>query len=136
MKKLFILATALCLQTAIAQAEVIVIGNPSVKTTLSQAEVKNLFLGKRLALPDGTKIEVVELAKDSSVREEFHSKFTKKTQSQLNSYWSRLIFTGKGKMPKEVSDSKELINMIASNPEIIGYIDSSEITTDVVVLAK
>jgi len=136
MKKLIILASALYLQTAFVQAEVVVVGNPSVKTTLSSGEVKNLFLGKRQALPDGTKIEVVELNTESPIREEFHSKFTKKTQAQLNSYWTRLVFTGKGKMPKEVSDSKELISMIASNPGLIGYVDSSEVTSDIVVLAK
>lgn len=136
MKKLIILASALYLQAAIVQAEVVVVGNPSIKATLSSAEVKNLFLGKRQALPDGTKIEVVELGTESPIREEFHSKFTKKTQAQLNSYWTRLVFTGKGKMPKEVSDSKELISMIASNPGLIGYVDSSEVTSDIVVLAK
>ncbi|WP_077339167.1 hypothetical protein [Pseudocolwellia agarivorans] len=136
MKKLLVLVGALYLQAAFVQAEVVVIGNPSIKATLSSAEVKNLFLGKRKALPDGTKIDVVELAKESPIREEFHSKFTKKTQAQLNSYWTRLVFTGKGKMPKEASDSKDLISMIASNPGLIGYIDSSEVTSDVVVLAK
>lgn len=136
MKKLLIVASALYFQAACVQAEVVVIGNPSITASLSKAEVKNLFLGKRKALPDGTKIAVVEQAPDSNVRSEFHTKFTKKTQAQLNSYWTRLVFTGKGKMPKEASDSKEIISMIASNPGLIGYVDSSEVSAGVVVLTK
>ncbi|MBU2924830.1 phosphate ABC transporter substrate-binding protein [Colwellia sp. 1_MG-2023] len=136
MKKLLILASALYLQAAFVQAEVVVIGNTSITSTLSASEVKNLFLGKRKSLPDGTKIAVIEQAKDSPVREAFHSKFTKKTQAQLSSYWTRLVFTGKGKMPEEVSNSEEIINMISTNPGLIGYIDSSEVTDGIVVLAK
>ncbi len=136
MKKLLLLASIICFQSSLAQAEVVVIGHPSIATTLSASEVKNLFLGKRKTLPNGTDIETIELTSGNAAREEFHDKYSKKTQAQLNAYWARLVFTGNGKLPKEVSSSKELISMIASNPGIIGYVEESEVTPNVVILAK
>lgn len=136
MKKLLVLISGLYFHAACVQADVVVVGNPSITEKLSAGEVKNLFLGKRKALPSGAKVSVIEQSESSSVRVEFHTKFTHKTQSQLNSYWARLVFTGKGKMPKEVSDSKEVIRLVSSNPGLIGYVDSSEVSSDVVILAK
>lgn len=136
MKKILILVSALCFQTAFVQAEVVVVGNPSLNATLTSAEVKNLFLGKRQSLPDGTPITIVERTAEAPLKSEFHSKYTNKSEAQLSAYWTRLVFTGKGKPPKEISNSDELINMISSNPNFIGYIDSTEVTDKVSVLSK
>lgn len=41
----------------------------------------------------------------------------KLTDSQIKSYWSRLIFTGKGKPPRRLSDIDSLINHLHSYAE-------------------
>lgn len=134
--KLIAFSGAILLQVSGLQAEPVVIGNSSIATTLSSSDVKNIFLGKRKALPSGDKVELIEQPEDSELRDKFHSKFTGKTQSQLNAYRARLIFTGKGSQPRTVNNSKELIDIVSKDPSIIGYIDSSEVTPDIAILAK
>ena len=53
----------------------------------------------------------------------------RKTLPQLNSYWSRLIFTGRGQPPFAVSGNSEVLEFIASNPNMIGYVDVRALQT-------
>ncbi|MCG8537807.1 MAG: phosphate ABC transporter substrate-binding protein, partial [Pseudomonadales bacterium] len=57
-----------------------------------------------------------------------------KTPSQLNAYWSRLIFTGKGAPPKQYFDDAEIIEVILEDDEAVGYIDSSSVTEGLKVI--
>lgn len=136
MKHIFKVLAACGFISLNANAEPVVVGHKSLQVSLSAAEVKNLFLSKRNALSSGQEIEIVEQGTDSPLRADFHNKYTNKTQAQLQSYRARLVFTGKGEVPKEVSNSEELISMISGDSRLIGYIDSSEITDGVAVLFK
>ena len=59
-----------------------------------------------------------------------------KSGSQLKSYWSKLVFTGKGTPPKVVANDAEVISLISANPNLIGYIDAAAVTGTVKVIAK
>ena len=86
-------------------------------------EVANIFLGKSRELPDGTKVIPLDQLEQRGLREEFYSKVVRKSLPQLNSYWSRLIFTGRGQPPFAVSGDAEVLEFVSSNPNMIGYVD-------------
>ena len=67
----------------------------------------------------------------SSARKEFDSNVLSKSGSQLKAYWSKLIFTGKGSPPKEVSNDADVIDLISKNPSMIGYIDAASLNDTV-----
>jgi hypothetical protein len=52
----------------------------------------------------------------------------------MKAYWSKIIFTGRGQPPTEVSDGAELKKRLAANAEAIGYIDASLIDDSVRVV--
>ena len=110
-----------------AWAEIVVIANKeSAVDTVSVDELGRVYLGKVNTL--GSHLVVpLDQTKGTSSRESFHAKVTKKDSSQLNSYWSRMIFTGTGSPPKEVEDSDEVAALVERNKDIIGYIDSEEV---------
>ena len=58
------------------------------------------------------------------------------SESQLKSYWSKLVFTGKGQPPRDVQTDAEMIELVAGNPNIIGYVDISSVTDKVKVLTS
>ena len=134
MKKLQIF---LLLMTAIfstmALSEVAVIVHPSNGATIGKADITALFLGKKKAFPDGS--SAVPIILNDATTDEFNSKLLGKSASQLKSYWSKLVFTGKANPPKAVS-SDEMVQLIASNPNMIGFIDSSKVTPDVKVISQ
>ena len=128
----FVLCTLLL--SAASSAGVAVIVHPSNASGMSTEEVADLFLGKSSKFPDGSTAVPVDQNDESEVKAGFYDKATGKDLSQLNAYWSRLIFTGKGKPPKSVDDGYEVLELISANPNMIGYVDSSEVTAAVKVL--
>ena len=54
---------------------------------------------------------------------------------QLKAYWSRIIFTGRGKPPKAVANGVELRKLIAADIQKIGYIEH-ELVDDSVRVVK
>jgi hypothetical protein len=123
----FILSATLLLSCATAQAEpiVVVVSATSPVTKLDKVQVANLFLGKSFSFPDGSAAVPIEQTDATVAHEEFHKNITEKSATQLKSYWSKMIFSGKGTAPKEVASNAELLKLLASNPAMIGYVDKT-----------
>lgn len=135
MKKLITLITASVLSFNVA-AGMVVIGNNTGVDELSKSDVKKLFMGKKSKLSNGSKAQIVELTDGSEGRLVFHETATGRSESQLQSAWSRLVFTGKAEAPIQVADYSAVISEVSAKPNAIGYIDDSALTPDVKVLYK
>ncbi len=129
LNKLIVVA-ALALSTS-ANAAVVVVGNLSMDA-LSAATVKKLYLGKAKSL----NIDVVDLADGDALKEEFHQKVTGKTEAQLQAYWAKRVFTGKGQPPKALPNADLVKNSVQTGNNIIGYIDETQVDSSVKVLLK
>lgn len=101
----------------------IIVHASNTSAEISMEQVASIFLGKSRRLPDGTKVIPIDQLEGEKPRSEFYDKVVQKSQSQLNSYWSRQIFTGKGQPPFAVTGDSEVLEFIASNPNMIGYVD-------------
>lgn len=124
----FVLAAAL--GTALpALADVVVVVNPSApQASMTKEEVAQYFLGKSSAL---TPLDQPESA---PVRAEFYKKVADKDMSQVKALWSKLVFTGKATMPKEVGSSADVKKAVAANPKAIGYIEKGAVDATVKVI--
>ncbi|AUM12210.1 type 2 periplasmic-binding domain-containing protein [Ketobacter alkanivorans] len=107
----------------------IVVNSSNEISQVSVEDVASIFLGKSRQLPNGTKVIPLDQLEGEGVRLEFYTKVVKKTLPQLNSYWSRLIFTGRGQPPFAVSGDSEVLEFVASNPNMIGYVDVKALQT-------
>lgn len=142
MKKALLKVSALALLTMpllspLTHAEVAVIVSASnSNANMSDKDIAKLFLGKSKSFPDGSQAIPVDQNAGSAARSSFQDKVLGKSDSQLKSYWSRLIFTGKGTPPKESGDDAAIKSLVASNPNTIGYIDASAVDDSVKVLHK
>ncbi|MDB2356145.1 MAG: phosphate ABC transporter substrate-binding protein [Pseudoalteromonas sp.] len=134
MRKLF-LATALTVCSLNTFAEVAVIVNPANSNQLDANAIKKIYLGKSKSFDDGVKVNPVN-QDGNSVADEFNDKVVGKSGSQLNAYWSKLVFTGKGTPPEKLSNDQAVIDFVSSNTDAIGYIDSAKITDNVKVVGK
>jgi ABC-type phosphate transport system substrate-binding protein len=123
----YILSVALLLSSAIVHSEpvVVVVSATSPVVKLDKEQVANLFLGKSSSYPDGSAAVPIEQTDATPAHEEFHKSITEKSASQLKSYWSKMIFSGKGTAPKEVASNAELLKLLAGNPAMIGYVDKT-----------
>ncbi|MEX1222393.1 MAG: phosphate ABC transporter substrate-binding protein [Idiomarina sp.] len=127
-------AFILILLTFQAQAGTSVIVHPSNSFSLTADDVTRLFTGRSKTFPDGRTAVPVNLTEAVAVRAAFDEKVLGRSSSQIKAHWSKLLFTGKGTPPKEVDSDQEVIDLVKSNPNIIGYISSENATGDVKVL--
>lgn len=122
-------AAAALLLTLPAMAEVVVVANPkAAEASMTKDQVAQFFLGK------STSMTPVDQPESAPIRAEFYKKVTDKEASQVKSLWSKLVFTGKATMPKEVPDSAAVKKAVAADPKAIGYIEKSAVDASVKVL--
>jgi ABC-type phosphate transport system substrate-binding protein len=130
-------AAASMMLASLSQAEVAIIVNNSVSVPGITADVAaNIFLGKVNELPGGIRMVPIDQEDRQKAHAEFYNKVVKKDPAQLNAYWSRLIFTGKGEPPKKMADNADVLALVAANPNIIGYVDASAVNSSVKVLLR
>jgi ABC-type phosphate transport system substrate-binding protein len=119
---------------AAADDVVAVVSAKSAVTGLNAAQVADIFLGKTNRYPDGTLAVPIDLPEESPARERFYAEYTGKSPAQVKAQWSKLIFTGRGQPPRQVSTGAEAKKAVLENPNAIAYIDSRLVDGTVRVL--
>jgi ABC-type phosphate transport system substrate-binding protein len=135
---LIVIGLFLSFGSAEAVADVVaVVSAKNPVTTLSKNQVVDIFLGKANRFPDGREAVPIDQDEGSAAREEFYLKFADKSPAQIKAFWSKIIFTGRGQPPPEVSNDVEVKKFIAKHPDAIGYIDQKLVDESVkVILTK
>lgn len=139
MKKLLSVITAVLFSglTAMVWAETAVIVHPSAGfDSLTEDDVARIFLGKSKSFPGGAQAVPVNQNEGAAARDKFNEGVCKKNSSQYKAYWSQLVFTGKGTPPKDAGDDVAVKALVAANPNMIGYVDSSAVDATVKVVFK
>ncbi len=131
-----LLGTMTITLSAWSEADVAVVVHPTYNITAASADdLSKLFLGKIDVLPGGERLIPLDQAEGSVSRNAFYLKVANKNAAQLNAYWSRLIFTGQGQPPKAVENDAVVMDLVAKNPSMIGYVNSSQVNATVKVVA-
>lgn len=99
-----------------------VIVHPDNNSKISELDIERLFLAKIESFSDGKKAIAVDQNGSSAIRNQFIKVVLKRSPRQLNAYYAKLLFTGKGTPPKPVGDDAEIIEKVANNIEMIGYV--------------
>lgn len=134
-KNILLATFCLVLMPLKAVAEIAVITNPDLPvTSMSREEINRIYLGKMKFLPSGAKITPVDQRPGASARTQFYANVMRKTETEMKSYWSRVIFTGQGQPPLQESDDQAVKAFVAKNPSALGYIDKSSADSSVKIV--
>ena len=107
-------------------AEDVVVVNPaSALAAISDDQLKDLFLGKKITWDDGSKVIVV-VPKDGPANEALMRRLGKNTQ-QFQTGWKKLVFTGKGAMPEQVESEDAVVSFVAKTPGAIALVSQAAI---------
>ncbi|MES2298490.1 MAG: hypothetical protein V4582_15705 [Pseudomonadota bacterium] len=131
-RKLFMSAQALLLLAvaAPASAELVIIVNPqNPATRMFPSQAAQFFLGGSVLFTP------VEQAEGAPIRAEFYKKVLEKEPGQVQAIWSKIVFTGKGKAPKEFKSSADVKKAVSDNVNAIGYIEKGAVDDSVKVIA-
>lgn len=101
--------------------------------SLARDEAEQLYLGRLSALSDGTPVRLLDLP-NGEVRDTFYLRLIGKNGPQTRAYWSRMVFTGRARPPREVSDVADLHALMAQDRNLIGYLPASALSPAMRVL--
>jgi len=126
------LCLCLCLLASSARAELVVIMHPdSAPPSLDRRDIVNIFMGRHFRLPSGRALVALD---NQCCREEFYRGLVDKTLPEINSYWARLVFSGRGTPPQRINSPAEVLDLVSQNPGVIGYLDRSQLDDRVAVV--
>jgi hypothetical protein len=123
-----------------AQASIAVIVNNSNQNSWEresvkiEKQIKDIFLGKKDKFPDGSPAKSIDQAEGEAQRNEFYAKIANKDETEMNAYWSSLIFTGNGRPPKALPGDSDVKKFIRENISGIGYIDEHAVDNSIKVI--
>jgi ABC-type phosphate transport system substrate-binding protein len=120
-----LVAALICMRTAGAASLVIIVNPASGIAQLTRSQVIDIFLGRSRKLPSGAVAIPIDLRNDTSERKQFYLLLVGKDLSQMSSYWARLVFSGQAAPPFPVPDARTALELVATNPNAIAYVDSA-----------
>lgn len=122
--KVFIL---LLLSLTFLNAKIIVVTNKNSQIRQTKKEIiQYVFLAKINKIGD-TKI-VPLLSNDNELHKQFCKDVLCKSESQYNSYWARLVFTGRKSISKRLTQ-EEIIKRL-QDLNTVAYIDKKDLKDD------
>ena len=120
---LFTLCMVLEIPTLRAQTLVVIV-NPSIGVQhLTRREALDIFLGRYRTFPSGASALPLDLDINSAERKQFYLLLAHKDSTDMSSYWARLTFSGKISPPFAVGNPGMAVDIVATNPNAIAYVD-------------
>jgi ABC-type phosphate transport system substrate-binding protein len=130
------IALLLCSQMASAGTLVVIVNPASKVERLTRYQVLDIFLGRYRSLPTGIPAMPIDLKGTSAERQTFYRVLARKDLAEISSYWARLVFSGQASPPYQVADVHAALELVASNPSAIAYVDSSVVDRRVKVVLE
>ena len=103
----------------------IIVNNAVPDDSLTKTDIRQIFLGQQSQWSDGNRISIVT-SDQNDLNRDFLDNYVGRTPAQFSNYWKKLVFTGKGRMPRSFKTDKSLIEHVAATEGAIGYISAEE----------
>ena len=100
------------------ESALVTANNPVEK--LSKRELRRLLLGKTKQWRNGDKVVLATL-RGGVAHSQFIEAYVGKTAKQFTNYWRKMLFSGKGRMPKAFRSQRELASFVANHKGALGY---------------
>ena len=110
---------------------VVIVSARNPVATLRADQVAAIFLGQSARFPDGAEAVPYDMRLGAALRDEFYARVTNKSPALLKAHWSKMVFTGRGQPPAELSDSVAVRRRVAEDADAIGYIERSALDASV-----
>lgn len=125
MRALALASLLTCLAAQANDELVVVVSQASPVQQLSRAAVSALYLGNLGTHEADHDLKPLDL-QDGDVRDDFYNQLLGRSRNQMRAYWSRMVFTGKGKPPRAYA-ANEVRQALQANPALIAYLPRSQL---------
>lgn len=102
---------------------VIVVSAENPVREISRLHLADIYLGRTSRFPNDRPAVPIDQAPDSPDRERFYQTFLGRSQAEVKAHWSKIIFTGRGRPPRDVPTGADVKRAVAGDPKAIGYLE-------------
>lgn len=120
------LALLLFVQSVSAGDLHVVVNEKSDIGNLDKKSIADLYMGKNKKLSHLQPID----QEDKALREKFYKDVTGMSLTRVRAYWAKMVFTGKGRPPRQLSQ-EEALKLVATDNNSMTYIQGQEDIVDV-----
>ncbi|MBL7664811.1 MAG: hypothetical protein JNM93_06725 [Bacteriovoracaceae bacterium] len=100
----------------------VVLHQKAVKENLTNATLKEIYLGKKNFWQNGSRIYPSTSTTKNEEIQKFLEQVLDMSDDQYNNYWRRILFSGKGRPPRVFANDAEVIEFVESFENAIGII--------------
>lgn len=129
MRKLLVAALGLFLLFSIQRANAaevkVVVHGTNALDTITKAKVADLFLKRVTRWENGRPVTPVDQSEKNAVRAAFTKDVLGKEVVWVKSYWQKMIFSGRATPPAELSTDTQVLELVRTNADAIGYVSES-----------
>lgn len=124
---------AMLISTAFtARADIaIVINEASAVRQISHSEAVNIFMGRYRRLPNDSMALPIDQA---PLKARFYKALVQKDMAEINSYWARLVFSGRASPPQQADRLEDVVDIVTHNNNALGYVDAAHMPPHMHVL--
>ena len=135
--KSLLLIGGISIANFVTSSELVVVVNKNNPTSeLTRSQLIDLYMGKYVAFPDGSKAQPIDIEENEAMREEFYQALVGMPLNRVNAYWSRVKFSGRARPPTQQKDQQAVLSFIKQTDNAIAYIHASNVTDDVKVVYR
>jgi hypothetical protein len=121
----------------VARAELVLIANVAIaEASISREQAVNIYMGRLRRFPSGAAAQPLDLPPDSTEKALFYHLLINKDLSDIEAYWARLVFSGRASPPRTVGSLKEVVERVALEPNVIGYVDRALVDKRVKIIME
>ena len=102
--------------------------------SISKRQLIDIYMGKYVAFPDGQKAQPID--GPSEIRTQFYKTLVGMSLPQINSYWSRVRFTGRATPPVSYNSVSFIQEFLGKNNLAIAYVREYDVTNQMKVVYR
>ncbi len=104
----------------------VIVNKDAPVTSLTEDQIRDLFLGESPFLHDNERALPSDQPKDAAITEEFYDSLAHMTVKEISVHWAKKIFTGRGSPPTQISGGDQRVkDWVRADPRRLGYIYAS-----------
>ena len=128
-RKLFVAILGLFLLFAVQRSQAagvkVVVHGSNALDTVTKAKVADLFLKRVTRWENGRAVTPVDQSEKSAARGAFTKDLLGKEVVWVKSYWQKMIFSGRATPPAELSTDAQVLELVRTNADAIGYVSDT-----------
>lgn len=89
--------------------------------SIGPKELQAIYMGRKQNVGGRGGVQATDLPHEHPMRDKFYAQLTGMTAAQVNSHWSRLLFSGRSTPPVIFPNEEAMLSYLLRTPNALGY---------------